>query len=141
MTTDQRPLPASDDTTRFHWEAAAEGRLVVQRCRACGRLQYPPDVCCLQCQSSDFDHVEVSGRGTLYSYAVVERPFHLGFVDSLPYTVALVELEERAGLLIATNLVGVAPGVTVKIGMPVEVVFEDRGAVTVPQFRLAEASR
>lgn len=138
---DQRPLPEPDATSRFHWEAAAEGRLELQHCGACDRLQYPPEVCCLRCQAIDLDHVMVSGRGTLYSYAVVERPFHIGFLDAVPYVVALVELDEQPGLLMATNLLGVTPATPLTCGMPVEVDFEDRGGFTFPQFRLAEAGR
>jgi len=133
---DSRPIPDPDDFTRFYWEGAAQGHLLVQNCRACHRLQYPPDVVCVHCQSADVEPVEVSGRGTLFSFARVERLFHSGFANSLPYVIALVELEEQAGLRLLTNIVDAA-GVSLEVGMPVEVVFEDRGEVTVPQFRPA----
>ncbi len=134
---DPRPLPAADDVSRFFWESAAEHRLVLQRCRSCGKLQYPPEVCCVHCQAEEFDLAETSGRGVIYSYAVVERPLHAGFVNALPYIVVFVELNDQPGLRILTNLVDVPPGAALSCGMPVEVVFEDRGAVTLPQFRLS----
>ncbi len=139
--TDSRPVPAPDDVSGFFWEAAAEHRLVLQRCRSCRKLQYPPEICCVHCQSDEFDLAELTGTGVLYSYAVVERALHAGFVDKLPYVVAFVELDEQPGLRILTNLVDVPPGTELSCGMPVEVTFEERGVVTLPQFRLAGSAQ
>jgi uncharacterized OB-fold protein len=136
--TDERPLPEPDATSRFHWEAATEGRLLIQACSACGHRQYPPEVCCVRCQSTDLDHVESAGRGTIYSHALVERPFHMGFLEAVPYVVVLVELNDQPGLRLVTNLVGVDPRTPLACGMRVEVAFEDRAGVALPQFRLAE---
>ena len=138
---DQRPRPEPDGISRFFWDAAAEGRLVMQRCESCERLQYPPEVCCVRCQTTELEHVQLSGRGTLFSYAIVDRLLHIGFADAIPYIVALVELDEQPELRILTNLVDVAPGTPLAGGLPVEVVFEDRGSVTLPQFRLVEPAR
>ena len=137
MSADQRPLPALDDVSDFFWEAAADHRLVLQRCRSCQKLQYPPEVCCVHCQAEEFDLAETSGRGVIYSYAEVDRPLHAGFVEAIPYVVVFVELDDQPGLRILTNLVDISAGTTLSCGMPVEVVFEDRGAVTLPQFRLS----
>ena len=137
---DRRPLPAPDELTRFYWAAAAEHRLVLQRCGSCSKLQYPPEICCVHCQAEEFEVAEVSGRGVIYSYSVVDRPLHAGFVDALPYVVVLVELADQPGLIILSNLVDVPDGTSLSCGMPVEVVFEDRGGVTLPQFRLSESS-
>ncbi|WP_099021549.1 Zn-ribbon domain-containing OB-fold protein [Mycolicibacterium palauense] len=134
---DRRPVPEPDDVSRFYWEAAGQHRLLLQRCRSCAKLQYPPEVCCVHCQADEFELSEVSGRGFIYSYATVERPLHAGFVDALPYTVVFVELDDQPGLRIVANLVDVPAGTELSCGMPVEVVFEDRGAVTLPQFRLS----
>jgi uncharacterized OB-fold protein len=138
---DPRPVPALDDVSGFFWNAAAEHRLVIQRCNACAKLQYPPEMCCSHCQSQECEPAQVSGRGVIYSYAKVDRPLHAGFVDALPYLVALVELDEQPELRILTNLVDVAEGTTLSCGMAVEVVYEQRGAVTLPQFRLSEEIR
>ena len=138
---DRRPLPAPDDVSGSFWSAAAEHRLVVQRCRSCSQLQYPPDVCCTRCQGQEFEPGEVTGRGVIYSYAVVDRPLHAGFLNALPYVVVLVELDEQPGLRLLTNLVDVPDGTALSCGMPVEVTYEDRGSVTLPQFRLSGAVR
>ena len=133
---DPRPVPAPDDVSRFYWEAAVDHRLVLQRCRACRNMQYPPEICCVHCQGEEFEAAETTGRGAIYSYSVVDRPLHAGFVDALPYVVALVELDDQPGLRILTNIVGVPAGTRLSCGLPVEVTFEDRGSVTLPQFRL-----
>jgi uncharacterized OB-fold protein len=137
LSADPRPVPAPDDVSGFFWNAAAEHRLVLQRCRSCLKLQYPPEVCCVHCQAEEFEPADVSGRGVIYSYAVVDRPLHAGFVNALPYVVVLVELDEQPGLHILTNLVDVPERTTLSCGMPVEVAYEDRGSVTLPQFRLS----
>ena len=134
---DGRPLPEPDDVSRFFWDAAAEHRLVLQRCAVCKKLQYPPEVCCIHCQSEDFEIVDAIGRGVLYSYSVVNRPLHAGFVHALPYVVALVELSDQPGLRMIANLVDVPDGTKLECGLPVEVTFEDRSGVTLPQFRLS----
>jgi uncharacterized OB-fold protein len=132
--TDQRPIPRPDEASRFFWEGARDGRLLVQRCANCGSYQYPPDVACIRCQSQALVPTEVSGRGSLYSFAIVDRAFHEGFVDALPYVVALVDLPEQAGLRMLTNIVEAEHG-SLRVGMPLEVVFEPRGDIALPQFR------
>ncbi|MGD9793862.1 MAG: Zn-ribbon domain-containing OB-fold protein [Acidimicrobiia bacterium] len=136
---DLRPQPSPNDTNRFYWDAAREHRLVLQKCRSCGLFQYPPDVACVHCQSQDAVPTQVSGRGTVYSYATVDRLFHVGFTDHLPYVVVLVELEEQPGLLMLTNLIDAGPD-GAQVGMAVEVAFDDRGDVTIPQFRPARSA-
>jgi len=130
------PVPEPDETTRFYWDGAADGRLLAQRCRSCEAFQFPPDVSCVHCQSGDLDHAELSGRGTVYTYALVERPLHAGFVDAVPYVVALVELEEQPGLRLMANIID-GPQAPLSCGTPVEVTYERRGDVTLPQFRVA----
>jgi uncharacterized OB-fold protein len=137
---DPRPVPAPDDVTRFYWDAAADGRLVLQRCRACQQMQYPPEICCVHCQAEEFQSAETTGRGVIYSYSVVDRPLHAGFVDALPYVVVLVELDDQPELRILANLVDVPAGTALSCGLPVEVTFESRGTVTLPQFRLVGAA-
>jgi uncharacterized OB-fold protein len=131
---DPRPVPLPDEISSFYWEGAGRGELLVQRCSSCAQLQYPPDVACVHCQGLGLEPEAVSGRGHVWSFARIERLFHEGFADALPYVVALVELEEQPGLHLLTNVVD-ADGVEVAIGLPVEVVFEDRGEVVLPQFR------
>jgi hypothetical protein len=80
--------------------------------------------------------VEMSGRGTVFSYCVMRLPLVAGFAP--PYVVADVELEEQTGLRITTNILNCSIE-DVRIGMPVTVLFEDReGGVSLPQFEPAQ---
>jgi len=57
-----KPLPVlGDDLSRAYWEAAREGRLLVQRCRACGEHQLYPRGHCVHCFAPDPEWVEAKG--------------------------------------------------------------------------------
>ena len=60
---------------------------------------------CPECHGLDYDVVELSGRGTVYSYAVLHHPRSPRF--TYPLVTALVDLDE--GVRLVTNLVGVEP--------------------------------
>ena len=80
--------------------------------------------------------VELSGRGTVFSYCVMHLPLVAGFAP--PYVVAVIELQEQPGLRITTNILN-CPIDGVRIGMAVTVTFEDReGGNAVPQFEPAK---
>lgn len=129
-----KPLPKIDTLNRPFWEAAQKKKLVVQVCAACGDRRFPPSPVCPQCLSSDRGWVEVSGLGTLESWADFHRAYWDGFRDALPYRVCLVRLAE--GPLLVSNLVGDSDGA--KLGAAVRVVFEAVTAdVTLPKFTLA----
>ncbi len=134
MTTDpQKPIPEITEALRPFLAAAREGRLVVQRCRGCGRRRFPPREICSDCLCRDADWVASSGRGTIVSFNVMHQVYHPGFASEVPYAVVLVELEEGGRLL--TNLIGCSPD-RVRIGLPVEVQFEKRSEeISLPQFR------
>jgi uncharacterized protein len=129
-----RPAPVLTEDNRFFWEAAAEGRLVAQRCLGCGRIHHPPRPMCPACHSLEHDQVELSGRGRVYSYAVLHHPQNPKF--AYPLLTALVDLDE--GIRMVTNIVGLEPG-EVRIGMPVRVTFAPTaGGGSIPLFEGCE---
>jgi uncharacterized OB-fold protein len=128
-----KAIPVPDGVTDFYWSAARRGELAVTACVPHGHLTFPPDVSCPFCGAREVEPRTVSGRGTVYSFTVVRQAFDEAFVDDVPYVLALVELEEQAGLCVLTNLVDVDPD-TVEVGTPVRVVFEPRGDWMLPQF-------
>jgi uncharacterized OB-fold protein len=73
----------------------------------------------------------VSGRGTVHSFTVNHQPWD-GTTDA--YIIGVVEMDEQPGLRLMTNIVDVAADET-RIGLPVEVVFEDHKPVYLPVFR------
>jgi uncharacterized OB-fold protein len=132
---DGMPSPLADTTTLPFWEAAAEHRLVVQRCSACAHTRHPPAPICPECRSSESDWLEVPGRGEVYTYTLVHRPIAAG--QELPFAIAVIALEDSGGLRMISNVVGVAPG-ELAIGLPVELVWEDMSPdLAIPRFRPA----
>jgi uncharacterized OB-fold protein len=132
---DGMPQPLADTTTLPWWQAAAEHRLVVQRCTACAHTRHPPAPVCPECRSDDADWLELSGRGEVYTYTLVHRPIAAG--QQLPFAIAVVALEGSGGLRMISNLVDVAPE-AIEIGMPVELVWEDMSDdLAIPRFRPA----
>ena len=130
------PVPLPTPETRPFWEAARRHELQLRRCRACGLHHFYPRAACPHCLSADLEWRRASGRGTLHTFTVVhrgQRDFPLG----APYVIAIVELAEGPRLM--TNLVGIAPDpAAIRIGMPVEVTFEDVSSdVALPRFRPA----
>ena len=85
------------------------------------------------CQSFDWDTVEASGRGHVYSFVVNHYPQVPAF--DYPLAVGLIELEE--GTRLVANVVGVDPA-DIAIGLPVEVEFVDFDEdLTLPAFHPA----
>jgi uncharacterized OB-fold protein len=130
----KRPLPRPNALTAPFWEATREGRLTVQRCQECGAYIWTPQWACRECLSESLQWTEVSGRGTVYTYVVVHRAAIPAF--KAPYTIAVVELEE--GPRFFSDVIDIDPA-EVRIGMPVEVAFEDAGPVGLYHFRPARA--
>lgn len=130
-----RPRPAINPDNAFWFEAAREHRLVIQRCSACKSLRHPPGPCCPQCGSFDWDAVEASGNGHVYTYVVNHHPRHPAF--DYPLVVAVIELAEGTRLI--TNMTGVAPE-DVEVGMPVVLDWIDPDPdLSLPVFRPADA--
>ena len=138
MTTQyDRPLPVTQPESDFYWEKAKAHELWLRKCNACGRAYiYPRDIC-PHCFSKDTTWVQASGRGTLHTYAIVERGPTPAFRDHVPYVVALVDLEEGARM--PSNLVGIEPtDERITVSMAVEVTFHDvTDEVSLPMFRPA----
>jgi uncharacterized OB-fold protein len=131
-----RPVPAITDLTRPFWDAAREGRLVIQRCAVCRYYNHPPRETCDNCLSTDLAFEAVSGRGRVWSWTVMHQKSVAGFEGAVPYLTALIELEEQPMLLLVTNLPGATPG-NFHIGDPVHVSFEDlHDHLVLPQFEL-----
>lgn len=93
-------------------------RLEGEECPHCGAKIFPPRDICPECKQPAKEPYPLSGRGEVYSFSTVNAPPE-GFEPYVPYTVALVQLEE--GPMVTAQLTDVAPE-EVSIGMPVEMV-------------------
>ena len=115
-----RPRPAITQDNAFWFEGARAHTLLIQHCTSCGTLRHPPLPACAVCGSLEWDSVESSGRGTLYSYVVVHYPQVPSFEYPLP--IGLIELEE--GTRLVANLEGMDDG-AIEIGMHLQAEFVD----------------
>ena len=132
-----KPVPVPQGESDYYWEKAKQHELWLRQCNACGKAYfYPRDIspCCF---SRDTRWVQASGKATLYTYGIVERPPHRGFAEDAPYVTAIVELEE--GPRMPTNIVMAEPTPEkLQIGMALKVVFEDISeTIALPKFEPA----
>ena len=130
------PLPVKQPESDYYWDKAKKHELWLRKCNGCGKAYFYPRDFCPKCHSKDVTWVQSSGKGTLYAFSIVHRsppPFR----EQCPYVIALVEVED--GVRIPTNLVIDDPSPEkIKIGMAVEVVFDDvTDDTTLPKFKLA----
>lgn len=100
--------------TKAFWQAAAEGRLLVPKCKSCGRAHWYPRRICPHCASSEIEVQEAEGTGEVYSYSIMRRA-------KVPYAIAYVRLAE--GTTMMTNIVD-CDFDEIHVGMPVKLVFK-----------------
>jgi uncharacterized OB-fold protein len=116
---DSMMRPASSRDTKFFWDGVNAHELRIQK-RPDGSLQHPPVPALWQDKEAPIDYVVASGKGTVFSFVVHHAPKVPG--RTLPFVIALVELEE--GVRMLGELRNVDPA-TVEIGMPVRVTYID----------------
>lgn len=118
-----RLLPALGPENEHFWKGGAEGELRFQRCSDCSTYIHPPSPLCPECLSRESEVAAVSGRATVHTWTINHQPWIPGFDP--PYVVAIVEIAEQPGLRLMTNIVNCPPE-DVAIGMPVQVLFDER---------------
>ena len=123
------PKPVPDADTQPYWDAAAEHRLVVQRCAECGRWIWQPRPLCASCGALDPPWHTVSGNGVVASWTVVHPPVLPAWADDVPFTVLLVELAE--GVRMVGRLVDAHPD-AVTMGAPVTLRWREEAGVALP---------
>ena len=114
------PAAVSPDNAE-HFQALEEGKLLLPRCDRCSTVFWYPRHHCPVCGAHAVSWVTASGRGTIYSFTVV-RKGPGPYADVGPYVLAYVELDD--GVRVLSNITGVADLQSLKIGMPVEAVFD-----------------
>jgi uncharacterized OB-fold protein len=113
---------ASPEESAFY-RGLAEGRIVGQRCPACGKVYVPPRSACPSDGTPTTDEVELSDTGTVTTFCIVNVPF-LGQRITPPYVSAYVLLD---GADIAfLHLILDIPADEVRMGMRVKAVWKPR---------------
>lgn len=119
-----------DELARNFWDGCADGELRYQRCGHCERSQFYPRPFCTACGHQDLSWLVSAGFGTLYSHAEVIRSPSPEFETLVPYTMALVDLDE------GVRMMGhAAPDLT--IGARVKATFREHQGRFLPFFELA----
>jgi len=119
------PAPAVSIETQPFWDAAAQGRFLIKRCKECGQAHWYPRAYC-PFDGGETVWAESPGEGVIYTYSVMHRS------PSGPYAIGYVTLDEGPAVL--TNFVDVAPD-GLRIGMRVKVKFQaTEGGPPVPVF-------
>jgi hypothetical protein len=114
-------------TSRFLVEMRDNKRLVGIRCPKCQKVLVPPRRVCGECFVPMDEIVELSGRGTVYSYTVL----NFGFMDPdtgkerpVPYTSAHISLDGTDNTY--PHFLEETDPAKLRVGMRVEVVWEER---------------
>lgn len=124
------PRPTAE--TAAFWEGCTNHQLKVQCCDDCGHYQFYPRIFCTQCSSKQVSWVAVTGRGRVRSFTICRHAVSKAYAAEAPYVVALIQLEE--GPTMMSNVVQ-CDVQDVKVGMPVEVMFEEWSEeISIPKF-------
>jgi uncharacterized OB-fold protein len=131
MAADGRPLPWPNPTTQPFFDAAAQGRLDLQRCPRDGFFFYPRSRC-PECLGDDWEWQTVSGRGEVVAVTVDRLGHDPALRADVPYVVAIVALEE--GPRMPARIVECEED-ALRVGLEVEACFETIDDVTLVRFR------
>ncbi len=102
-----------------HWRLKQQRyALVGEVCPHCDSKIFPPRDVCPYCGEEAKTQYTMSGKGKVYSYTIM-RDAPAGYEENIPYTVAVVALEEGPMVTAQLTDLGDKP---VEIGMPVEMV-------------------
>ena len=118
--------PQPNLETQPFWDAAADGKLLIKKCNACGEVHFYPRAMCPFCFSDKTVWQEASGDGVIYTYSVMRRG------APVPYAIAYVTLAE--GPTMMTNIVDCDLD-QIRVGQAVKLVFKpSEGGPPVPMF-------
>lgn len=112
----------------------AAHRLMGSRCTACGTLCLPPRPLCPDCYGIHMEWVELSGRGRLAAFTTIYVAptvmIEAGYGRDRPYCTGIVQLEE--GPAISAQILGIEASKPegIALGMPLRIVFVERGEGT-----------
>jgi uncharacterized OB-fold protein len=137
MLANKAPLPVLTPETEAFWTGGRDGKLMIMRCKDCTRFHHPPGPVCPNCYSEHVAPEAVSGRATIASYTVNHQKWLPDM--AVPFTIAIVELQEQPDIRITTNIVNTPPE-QVRIGQPVQVLFEQHEDVWLPLFEPEKAA-
>lgn len=117
-----------------HYRGLMQRRLLINRCSDCGRWIYPHRPMCPDCLSWNVAPTEVSGRGKLYMYTLLQQSRDPDQPLAEPMQVAAIELTEQAGLRYLSQVVE-CPLEALRHDMAVELTWVEHRGRPWPAFR------
>jgi uncharacterized OB-fold protein len=135
----EKSLPKINQIDRPFWQGAAEGKLLLQKCRACGKLQFFPRIVCTGCFSLELDWQAARGEGDIHSFTWVFVPRNPAFKAEVPICYANVVLDE--GVIVESRIVGKDVD-KIQLGDRVRVTFQETAdpEIKLPVFELTKPS-
>ena len=106
-------------STEKFWLGLRDRKLLAPKCKNCREIFFPPRLHCPKCLYNEMDWVELSGRGTLYSWSEIHMPSQ---TFDVPYVIGIIDLEESVGRMISKVRARVED---LKIDMPMKIDYED----------------
>ncbi|MDH5482259.1 MAG: Zn-ribbon domain-containing OB-fold protein [Candidatus Bathyarchaeota archaeon] len=80
-----------------------ERKLTTTKCKACGKVLWPPRIMCPECFSENLEWINLGVDGELYAFTEMKLGAPLGFVEDVPFCIGLVKI---GGLLISARIDG-----------------------------------
>ena len=97
-------LPNADRDSEHYWAALANGRFEIQQCSDCGHWTWPPRPVCSFCHGESLDWQPVKGTGEVHSWVITHQNYLPSLAPFMPYTIALVRIDEQDDILIPGRL-------------------------------------
>ncbi|MFX1339655.1 MAG: Zn-ribbon domain-containing OB-fold protein [Promethearchaeota archaeon] len=114
-------------TIESYLEFIRNKKLMGTKCKDCGAMFVPVRKLCIDCNSTNMEWVEMSGKGEIAAFTsiTVGTPFFVekGYDRNKPYCFSVIKLQE--GPMVSGQLVGVdeSKPETIHVGMPVKATF------------------
>jgi len=130
---------------KFFEELKENKKIMGSKCSKCGKVNFPPRAVCADCmvEMTIDDMVEISPKGTLEGFTVVNYPFtdpNTGGIRPFPYGYALFKLDGADTYTM--HFVNETDVTKMKIGQRVEAVFSEEliGDLTadIPYFNIVK---
>ncbi|MEB4209734.1 Zn-ribbon domain-containing OB-fold protein [Mycobacterium sp. 94-17] len=117
-----RPMPLPTPVSQPYWDGLSRHEVWIQYSPSLGEYVYYPRILAPGTLADDLEWRQISGAGTLVSFAVARRPVAPQFAADVPQILGVVEWDE--GPRFATELVDIDES-ALRVGMPVAPVFTD----------------
>lgn len=135
------PLPDVSSIDKPFWDAVQENKLLIQKCKQCGRLQFLPRPVCLDCFSMNLGWQESKGLGKIYSFSFIFVPVQPALrkrveETGVPIIYAAVDLDE--GVRVLSEIVDCEMD-EIRLGSDVRVCFRNAPGTSfkLPKFTLS----